>query len=378
VEFLRTSPSATSRAEVEKAFSKLEIHRENIMDCYSKLMQEDPDNLDVYGQKMDEADASYLDAAEIITKALHGASVAAAPPVTAPPVVQSGGQHQYKVQLALKPEKLTRDSTPAELRSWIRKFRAFYSMSGLHEASIPDQQAFLFQCIDIDLETTLRQNINENTEIFGDDSCIEKIEDKFKLTYPLFTRRLDYFRYEQSKGQSFSDFYAHLRQLGDEAELPGLNVDDMYVFRMICGCSDQRLKEKFLKLESPTLEDLHKESELYEMAKRALKAFDKGSSLNGQSYVKRVKASDFQGKCYGCGQAHHESKEKECKAWGKVCHRCNKKNHFARFCLRSNFKGAQQTNKKESRSRPNTRSNSLNRQDAKRKQKFEESTVATV
>jgi hypothetical protein len=303
VDFLKKSPSANAKSELERCLQKVQIAKDKVQNWYARLMELDMDNEQAYSSKLDQVEDEYLQVIEVVMEQIHAyADLAAARPLNAAPAQQAGGQRQQqcKIQLALKPDKLTRESTPAELRSWIEKFRSFYSLSNLQIASVRDQQNCLFQCLDMDLEVGLRQEINENTAIFDDDGCIEKLEEKFKVTYPLFTRRLDFFRHQQAKGQTFADFYARLRQKGDEAELADLTVDHTYVFRIICACSDQKLKEKFLKLESPTLEDLVKEAELYEVARRSMREFNKGDNgQNGSAHANArfVKTQDLKGKC---------------------------------------------------------------------------------
>ena len=70
------------------------------------------------------------------------------------------------------------------------------------------------------------------------------------------------------------DFIAHLKNLGEEADLDDLSVDDLYVFRLICECSDSDLRDKYLKIESPSLNDLMRITRAHEVARAALKALD--------------------------------------------------------------------------------------------------------
>ena len=215
-----------------------------------------------------------------------------------------------------------------------------------------DQQAFLYQCLDTDLEIYLRQQVDENMPIFGDDGCSSHLEDKFLRSYPLFTRRLDYFWFSQGKGQPFAEFYAQLRQKGDEADLAELDVEALYVHRVICAVTDMRLKEKLCKLQNPTLEDVVQTAENYEVDRRNLKELSNEAARliqmgqqspvtqqqQSQACINYVTLADMKGKCYGCGGAIHQNKMRECRAMGSTCSKCCRKNHFANVCFGPNYK----------------------------------------
>ena len=62
----------------------------------------------------------------------------------------TGGQRMRTVE-APKPFKLTLDHSPQEMRSWVRRFRAFYSTSNLDQIDVEDQLAFMIQSVDLSL-----------------------------------------------------------------------------------------------------------------------------------------------------------------------------------------------------------------------------------
>ena len=37
-------------------------------------------------------------------------------------------------------------------------------------------------------------------------------------------------------------------------------------------------------------------------------------------------------KCHGCGATRHNTREKQCPAWGRKCYKCRRENHFAKVC----------------------------------------------
>ena len=169
-QFLVDHPTQFSKSEVESEIAKLRDRRNKLVNLYEEAQRMDePDQATAYETRLNELETTYNAAIGPALVALTAANnLAAAAPLQAPPAQGAGNvQPTFKVQTALQPEKLTRDNTPAELSSWAAKFRAFYSVSKLERASIPDQQAFLLQSLDLDLETYLRQQINDTTPIYG-------------------------------------------------------------------------------------------------------------------------------------------------------------------------------------------------------------------
>ena len=107
----------------------------------------------------------------------------------------TGSRRQFKVNVALKPEKLTPESTPRDLRIWLNQFRSYYETSCMEEISIEAQQAYFKQCLDRTLRFRLERRVDDHTPIWGDlDSCQAVLTEEFLDSYPLFNRRLEFFR----------------------------------------------------------------------------------------------------------------------------------------------------------------------------------------
>ena len=62
----------------------------------------------------------------------------------------------------------------------------------------------------------------------------------------------------------------------------------MYIFRLICGCTDRNLKEKLLKLEDPNLADIERIYRVYEIAHTAL-----GKTANNPSFSQKTSFLGF-------------------------------------------------------------------------------------
>ena len=148
---------------------------------------------------------------------------------------------------------------------------------------MPEQQAYLLKCLDEDLANIVRLECTDATPIFGKiNSCISMLEDKFEETYPLFVHRLQYFKFKQKSGQHFDDVYSALRMLDNEANILALTPDDIRVFRLMGAITDPFLKEKFLELQNPTVDDLVKEAARWEGVRRSMNLNKGGPVVNRQ------------------------------------------------------------------------------------------------
>lgn len=359
------TPSLTGKLEAE--LTKLEGLNENITERYRQLQEADPTNFDEYTTGLEECVDRFIGCQTDILRTIadcRRAGIAAQPPLQQPP---AAGQHgRIKTNDALKPFRLTKEHTPVEMRQWTLQFKAFYSTSQLETLALPDQQAYLRICMDPLLYERFQAKIGATTQLFSDDpdedSCIKFLEEEFSLQYPLFTRRLEFFRASQSKSQNFSDFLTKLDAKADEADLANLDTADIYVFRYICACTDQKLKEKLLKLENPTREDIKRTTRAYEVTLKSMKAFDVSSATINQTTSQHKKGQNKQqgkkdnkkqksnipsflkGKCIRCAETGH--KPHDCPMIGYSCNFCKKKGHIKAACLQ--------------RSRANSRANSRN------------------
>ena len=176
------------------------------------------------------------------------------------------------------------------------------------DLEIEDQQAYIKICIDPHLLDKISEGIQANTPIFGDDGIITLVKDEFETKYPLTTRRADYFKLEHTEGQPMSAFYSKMMKMAKEAELGGLTIDDIHVYRIISTCKDKKLREEFLKLDVPTLAELNRIIKAYERRNYSAEAFDKQDNAVKQLYPKTNTKPGGDAKtikpCFGCGANH--------------------------------------------------------------------------
>ena len=93
-------------------------------------------------------------------------------PVPVPPELrpQAG---KVKPNLALKPDKLTKDCTPAEFRNWSARFEADYTSSNIDKATIEEQHKYIRACLDTTMDSLLLAHLDAAMPILGQGGCME-------------------------------------------------------------------------------------------------------------------------------------------------------------------------------------------------------------
>ncbi|KAG1696506.1 Transposon Ty3-G Gag-Pol polyprotein [Nymphon striatum] len=344
----------TSFTKFKQAYSKLEILfdelivseiDDKVVDGYEGQLAEYSSKIDVYTKRV----LHIIGGSRQVPNSQEGSTTSTIIRTDAP-------VYRPKICETLKPFKLNNVHTPVDLRNWIAKFKAFHSISNLELYTIEEQHMFLLSCVDPKLETTIVEHDNYNAELhlFGDDSVITILRDIFDLSFPLFNRRLEFFRYTQASGQKFSDFMLTLKQKGEDADLHSLDIDALYVFRYLMGTNDTILRDRFLKLGNPNLNHLKQEVRSYEAGLQAARAMDEDINISkfvGQrkkktpyhkSKLKHFEAKTYnqapipiemKGKCWTCGSSkHHTQKCSEDKN-SLTCYHCGKQGHMSVICM---------------------------------------------
>ncbi len=334
-------PTDVAVRELQDAHARLQHYVRIVEAGYTRLLILDPGQANVYNGKIDELleerDAASDDALRVLANSKVKPQPAIADPLAGGGAGGGAAAGRIKANDILKPPQLSLEYSPEEMRIWAEKFKAFYASSKLDTVTVGEQQAYLIVCLDNHLASRLRDEIRADTPVLGDDSCMKVLEQEFLNKYPLFNRRLKFFQCKQSHGQAFSDFATTLRKIGDEAELGSIGIDELYVFKFIGGCADPKLKEKFLKEEDPSWEDLKRVFRAYERAQVAMKAETKSSRTDTDNRGRRYgrgkgkgKSHDRREKCYRCGAGNHPPAE--CPHKGAFCYRCEKQGHIDRAC----------------------------------------------
>ncbi|CAB4045963.1 Hypothetical predicted protein, partial [Paramuricea clavata] len=224
-----------------------------------ELQETDPDSFDKYGDELDNDQIRFEEARSIIVKAIASASNGQ--------TRNSNDQtnpRTVRINDSLKPEVLGKDATPIEMRQWTESFEAYYASNRMDTFTIKERQSYFKILLDTELRRCINSKINAETDIFGTNGCIAMLEQDFKVRYPIFTRRLDYFQCRMKEGEHFTDFWARLKEMGKLADVNKLSAEEINVFRGICGCADKELLDEFLKLKEKTEETIEETAKIHE------------------------------------------------------------------------------------------------------------------
>lgn len=355
---LEANLSSFAVDQVQKLFATFEARKDILENLYNVCLREcEEKDRDVWTTKQGEVSTTLDKARTEVSRVMALAGVVPVPAMQAAP--QQSGAGVVKANNTLKPFVLSLDHTPVELRNWVRKFKAFFSTSMFNKSSPEEQQAYVRQFLDPDLDLRIATKVTPMTPVFGDDGIIAEIEEVFTMKYPLMTRRLDYFRYERQSGQSVSAFVAKLTQLGNEADLASLSVDEIMIFRVITGIKEDNLFTKLMEMDNPDFEQVEKKITTWEVAQIAKKSYSEMAGSNKAKKLTQYKKGQqsgkggkpkggkpsgggsgnasmhtpesIRGKCYKCGNPNH--KKPDCTRENLVCNTCNKPNHVSTVCL---------------------------------------------
>ena len=348
-------------ASVNKAFLKLEAN-------LNQLQELDVDQFDKYEEILDENDgrakqivgklvARISEIEHHLTATGSSSSEAVSARGAAASTTSAVDVRPAKLWEKLTPKVLVREATPVELTQWISRLEDYFHSTRLERADLREQHAHFKSLIDPYLQSRLTGDIGDDTTVLDDNSasnldtdgkriqksCLDLLRAQFLVEHPLFSRRLAYFRYQQSSGQAFTAWAEKLDQLGDEADLANVNVDILKTMRYFTGVTDATLKTEFLKTPGKNWNELREVALDYEMGKRYNKtmiAQSNATSSGGKKGGKKPTSAHQEQKkwtCFRCGKICKEREEQkahvsQCKAKDKTCKNCDKVGHFASVC----------------------------------------------
>ena len=259
--------------------------------------------------------------------------------------------NQLKPIQALKPSFiLSFDNSPTELATWGTQFLSYFEASKLQNLPVTQQQAFLRQGLHPDVWSSIQHKINNQTPVFlnpfalEEESCQGFIEEAFQIQYPLIMRRYELFTYKRQGNQTFTNFYAKLKEQAGAAQLDQMDMNDYLIFLVIAGVNDMKIKDKILSIPRKefNLEEVHRVASACEAAKNhsilssdstknsvqiankisVRKTLKKPKFQNsGIVGTAKIEAMKDQGLCIRCTMPRHNSDEK-CPHLKTNCHLC--------------------------------------------------------
>lgn len=144
-------------------------------------------------------------------------------------------------------------------------------------------------------------------------------------------------RRNQEEGESFELFFADIQRLIKTCNFCNNCRQSLLRDRIVLGVNDSLVQKDLLKVRQLTLEkaiDICRASEKASHQNQTLRpeinkiATSKSRNQDNDDNKKYLKHCKF------CGHGHEWNKDM-CPAYGKLCAKCNKKDHFATMCKSS-------------------------------------------
>lgn len=146
---------------------------------------------------------------------------------------------------------------------------------------------------------------------------------------------------KQEKGEKIGIFAMRLRAQADKCDF-GDTIEYNIKDQIIEKCLSSKLRRDLLKLGDATLENVLKSAKIFEAIEEQSKTFDQSEShkYNPNEGVNKIEwnstsksTTKQQIECTRCGYTGHRSSDEKCPARGKLCNKCNGRDHFSRKCL---------------------------------------------
>ena len=176
----------------------------------------------------------------------------------------------------------------------------------------------------------------------GDDAKIGPVLQKFEQ-YCQPHRNIPFERYcfnrrVQEPGETYDQYRTALRKLAEGCDFHTITPDEILRDRLVFGIRDSKARERLLREPGLTLARADEICHAAECTMKQLKVVEEGDVATVNA-VRTEREPHEEGsentrtrECWNCGRRHEYHKKELCPAYGKVCNKCHKRNHFAAKC----------------------------------------------
>ena len=183
-------------------------------------------------------------------------------------------------------------------------------------------------------------------EVEGDESkkdpVIAKFEEYCHLQKNIPFERYCFNRRQQEAGETYEQYRTALRKLSQTCEFLSITPEELLRDRLVFGIRDDKVRERLLRESNLTLAKTNEICRAAESMLAQMKVVGSGDitsttvsavtwSNNPNNPNKETSAKPTRD-CWNCGRRHQFHQRALCPAFGKICSKCNKPNHFAAKC----------------------------------------------
>ena len=171
----------------------------------------------------------------------------------------------------------------------------------------------------------------------GDDykTALEKLTEHFEPQKNLLHETYLFRQARQEPNETLGQFHVRLQNLASRCEF-GDRKDFEIFLQIVTHGTSSRLRKKALRDPKYTLKEMLLECQRDETSTQQASSIE--SNIGPKQELHRVIHSQPQKRavndkqCRQCGGSYPH-KNQPCPATGKICHKCGKKNHFAKYCM---------------------------------------------
>ena len=187
----------------------------------------------------------------------------------------------------------------------------------------------------------------------GDEGKIKPVMTKFKAyCQPRKNVPFEHYRFNrrtQEPGKTYDQYRTALRKLAEGCDFESTTPDEILRNRLVFGIKDSKVKERLLRESKLTLEKTDEICRAAESMLAQMKVVEDNTEgtvsavQTDQDNPSRSKSKTINAirECGNCGRKHDQQRREFCPAYGKVCNRCSKLNHFAVKCRSGKAKNKQ-------------------------------------
>jgi hypothetical protein len=251
------------------------------------------------------------------------------------------------------PQSLNLDDLGNCWPQWQRfkqSFRIFVLAAGFEKLTETRKAAILLNCIGQQAQE-LYFNVLQSEDKTKLEEIITLFDEHFKPKQNEVINSYNFNKRNQEDGETFDAFYTAIRKIAENCNY--IEKDRMLRDRIVIGVKDQRTQQKLLEIKELTLEKAVDVCRSAELSKEHMKTLNSSEVHAVQARTPshppadaKAKYSDTKNRfshnnhnvCqynrnyYMCRKCKTEHGPRNCPAYGKVCTKCNKYNHFSVGC----------------------------------------------
>ena len=228
-------------------------------------------------------------------------------------------------------------------KEWIQGFELYFTATGIEEKAEKVQCATFLHVASIKARRVYNTFGHEDEDAGKIQVLKTKLKNYYEPHKNLTYIRHVFFTQNQGQDEPIDNYVTDLRNKAQSCEFEHL-ADGLIRDRIVCGIQDESRRARLLRKSYLTLTKTIDVCRAQEMSTKQLKQLKTSeeqtvaaickSSSKFKTYVKTDKQrgnnqrsdNTVSKPCCNCARKH---KKGECLAFGKVCHDCHKKNHFA-------------------------------------------------